>query len=529
MAGVAAGPTALERHHAVFAPTLAGHHGGAPLADGVEVSVAALADALEARLDELGIERAHMAGNSLGGWLALELGRRGRALSVVALSPAGAWSRDRDLRRVVRLIRGGHAPRVSRPHAQRLLARPAPAPAVLRGMAEHGDRIPPRRRRRDDPRTSPAARLRRLHRDRRIATGRMARGPQSPPCPVRIAWSENDRTIPFKRYGRPCSTCVPGAELVTLPGVGHVPMYDDPGLVARTILECHRGPPAPPNLRDPKEPAPHDHHHRLRAGRRGRAGSWSAPGPRRARATSRCSRHGYGEHTGRYEHVAAPLCRRRRRVYAPDHLGHGRSDGERALVDDIEVAVDDLHLVAERARAEHPDLPVVLIGHSMGGLIATRYAQRHGDELAALVLSGPAIGGNPDIEALLGWTRSPRCPIDPTCSRATRTSARPTRRTSSSTTARSSARRWRRSRGGPRGRRGPDVGALPALWIHGEADPLAPVGGTARRPSASAARAQQKVYPGARHEIFNETNRDEVIGDVVAFVGRVVGLPVRCR
>jgi len=56
-------------------------------------------------------------------------------------------------------------------------------------------------------------------------------------CPVRIAWALRDRTIPFRRYGRPLVDLLPGAELVVLPGVGHVPMYDDPWLVARTVLE----------------------------------------------------------------------------------------------------------------------------------------------------------------------------------------------------------------------------------------------------------------------------------------------------
>ncbi|MGI8814455.1 MAG: alpha/beta fold hydrolase [Pseudonocardia sp.] len=56
-------------------------------------------------------------------------------------------------------------------------------------------------------------------------------------CPVRIAWAERDRTIPYRRYGHPMRAKVPGAEFITLPGVGHVPMSDDPRLVARTILE----------------------------------------------------------------------------------------------------------------------------------------------------------------------------------------------------------------------------------------------------------------------------------------------------
>ena len=65
------------------------------------------------------------------------------------------------------------------------------------------------------------------------------------------------------------------------------------------------------------------------------------------------------------------------------------------------------------ARADHPGLPVVLVGHSMGGLIAARFAQRYLDELAALVLSGPVVGGNPAFEMLLEMDPIPEIPIDP--------------------------------------------------------------------------------------------------------------------
>src|SRR5688572_8621902 len=123
--------------------------------------------------------------------------------------------------------------------------------------------------------------------------------------------------------------------------------------------------------------------------------------------------HGYGEHAGRYAHVAAMLVGLDAAVYAPDHLGHGRSAGERALVDDIETLVTDLHTVADRARADHPGLPVVLVGHSMGGLIAARFAQRYLTELTALVLSGPVVGGNPAFAMLLEMDPIPDIPIDP--------------------------------------------------------------------------------------------------------------------
>jgi pimeloyl-ACP methyl ester carboxylesterase len=63
-------------------------------------------------------------------------------------------------------------------------------------------------------------------------------------CPIRIAWAQHDRTIPFKRYGQPLIDLLPGAEHVTLAGVGHMPMYDAPELVARTILDVTLTPPA---------------------------------------------------------------------------------------------------------------------------------------------------------------------------------------------------------------------------------------------------------------------------------------------
>jgi alpha-beta hydrolase superfamily lysophospholipase len=234
--------------------------------------------------------------------------------------------------------------------------------------------------------------------------------------------------------------------------------------------------------------------------------------------------HGYGEHIGRYEHVAARLVEHGAAVYGPDHLGHGRSEGDRVLVEDFDGVVADLHVVADRAREEHPDLPVVLIGHSMGGLIAARYAQLHGDELAALVLSGPAIGRNPDIEGLLALDPIPDVPIDPAV--LSRDPAVGERYAADELV-------WH----GPFKRatleamfagvgaiaEGPALGDLPVLWIHGEADALVPLDTT--RPAIErlgGERLEQRIYPEARHEVFNELNADEVLADVTAFVDRAL-------
>src|SRR5690625_7359025 len=83
--------------------------------------------------------------------------------------------------------------------------------------------------------------------------------------------------------------------------------------------------------------------------------------------------HGYGEHIGRYDWVARTLNEAGAAVYGADHAGHGRSAGPRVLIADFEPVVEDLHRVVEYARTRHPGLPTLLIGHSMGGMIAARY------------------------------------------------------------------------------------------------------------------------------------------------------------
>jgi len=116
---------------------------------------------------------------------------------------------------------------------------------------------------------------------------------------------------------------------------------------------------------------------------------------------------------GRYPGVAAALQALGAEVVGADHLGHGRSDGERLQIEDFEVLVDDLDRVVQLASVANPDLPLVMVGHSMGGMIATRYAQRQRDRLAALVLSGPLVGPWPVAPMLLATDPMPDFPIDP--------------------------------------------------------------------------------------------------------------------
>ena len=234
--------------------------------------------------------------------------------------------------------------------------------------------------------------------------------------------------------------------------------------------------------------------------------------------------HGYGEHMGRYPHVADALLRAGAAVFGPDHMGHGRSAGERVVIEDFEDVVTDLRAVEELARAAHPDVPVVVVGHSMGGLIAARYAQRYGSGLTALVLSGPVLGRRQPIVDQLGLEELPYVPIDPaTLSRDPAVGAAyeadplvwhgPFRRPTVAAFDR--AMRAVTAAG--------DLGELPTLWIHGADDRLVPPDDT--RTGVETLRGSdftEHIRPGARHEVFNETDRDEVLAEVVAFLDRVL-------
>jgi alpha-beta hydrolase superfamily lysophospholipase len=166
-----------------------------------------------------------------------------------------------------------------------------------------------------------------------------------------------------------------------------------------------------------------------------------------------------------------------------------------------------------------------MIGHSLGGIVATRYAQRPDHGLAALVLSAPVVGGNPDLLGMVHLPEIPDVPIDTEwLSRDPETGRRyaedelvwhgPFKRATLQAIIASI----------DAVAAGGDLGGLPTLWIHGEEDPLAPIAHAA--PALERVRGtafEEHRYPGARHEVFNETNRDEVIADVLAFIQGALG------
>jgi pimeloyl-ACP methyl ester carboxylesterase len=228
---------ALEARHDVFALTLPGHHGGHLVEPGMAFELATMLDLIEAEMDGLGFDRAHLVGSSLGGWLCLELAVRGRALSVVAVCPAGGWepgSRHerailRYFRRNARLLQVGRRwlpiiarrPRLRALAMRELVADPsrvsaADAMAMMEGAAECAIA--------DDAVT--AARNQSLFGD----LGDID-------CPVRILYGTRDVLVRWPSHFEKMRRILPQAEYLALRGLGHLPMWDDPATVARMILD----------------------------------------------------------------------------------------------------------------------------------------------------------------------------------------------------------------------------------------------------------------------------------------------------
>jgi pimeloyl-ACP methyl ester carboxylesterase len=142
----AAGSRALLR---AARPDLLGHHrGGEPFPRGVTPGIGALTDGLERELDAAGCDTAHIAGSSLGGWLALELAKRGRARSVVALAPGGGWRAGSLASKRIELTFTLNRPVGRRllPHAERLCASTLGRRLLFRRVSAHPERLEPARR-----------------------------------------------------------------------------------------------------------------------------------------------------------------------------------------------------------------------------------------------------------------------------------------------------------------------------------------------------------------------------------------------
>ena len=226
---------AIERHHEVLAPTLAGHAGGPPI-DG-EISGAVLADAVERAMDDAGFETAHIVGNSLGGYVALQLAERERARSVVALAPAGGWAQgDGSFRDTLAFQSTMHEmAKAAAPHAEALLASEEGRRRATEYIATNYEHIPVELL---------------VHQVRGVAACDVAvplieyalregwsLDAGKIKCPVRIAWGTDDRLLSWPAAAaRFRDEWLPNAEWVELDGIGHCPQLDVPLETAQLIL-----------------------------------------------------------------------------------------------------------------------------------------------------------------------------------------------------------------------------------------------------------------------------------------------------
>jgi pimeloyl-ACP methyl ester carboxylesterase len=228
----------------VFAPTMAGHNGG-PRAGTWFLSSSVLADHVERQMDELGWDTAHIVGNSLGGWVAFELERRGRARSVTGIAPAGGWTRWGPVKFEVigKFISGMPILALARLFRQRALQLPfsrrlatLPLSGTPEGVSERqlsgiGD----------DAAHCPA--YFQLLLKVLLLPGLLELAQTA--VPAHLVFCEKDRVVPPRRFSRHFTDYLPANTKVTrLEGVGHVPMFEAPGRVTEVITdfldECGR-------------------------------------------------------------------------------------------------------------------------------------------------------------------------------------------------------------------------------------------------------------------------------------------------
>ncbi len=243
--------------------------------------------------------------------------------------------------------------------------------------------------------------------------------------------------------------------------------------------------------------------------------------------------HGYAEHLGRYEHVAARLNRSGYGVYAVDHWGHGSSDGVPGFVPAFSVYVDGIAALLERVKTAHPGVPRILLGHSMGGLIAAACLLRWQHEFAAAVLSGPAIKAAQEPPALTIAIAKLLSRIAPRLGVLQLDGSLVSRDPQVVAAYRADPLVYK-------GKVGARLGAemfaamgevqaqaarisLPLLILHGAEDGLAaPAGSEFLQQHAGLADKTLKIYPGLYHEIFNEPEQQLVLADMVAWIDQHV-------
>lgn len=239
--------------------------------------------------------------------------------------------------------------------------------------------------------------------------------------------------------------------------------------------------------------------------------------------------HGFAEHIERYEHLSGALNRAGYAVLAIDHWGHGKSDGVPGYVPAFSVFLDGLDALVDEAKATHPDKKRYLIGHSMGGLIASLYLIERQHGFTGAILSGPSIK---PVEEPPGFVLSIGRFLSIVAPKVGLIGL-------DSSLVSSDPRVVAEYVGDPfvyKGKIRARLGAemidammkveseaanitIPIMIMHGGADGLAsPEGSRILFQEVASADKQLKIYEGFYHEIFNEPRQGEVINDVIQWL-----------
>ncbi|MBA3939784.1 MAG: alpha/beta hydrolase [Sphingopyxis sp.] len=238
--------------------------------------------------------------------------------------------------------------------------------------------------------------------------------------------------------------------------------------------------------------------------------------------------HGYAEHAGRYAHVAKRLTDAGYAVYAVDHWGHGKSDGEGGFVPRFSAFLDGMRELLTLVEVNHPDTPRLLLGHSMGGLIATLFLVERQDAFVAAALSGPAILPAEPPSRFTVWISRFLSRFFPRLGVLSLDATGVSRDPAVVAAYQADPLVYGGKIGARLGKEFMDAMAvaqadapkiaLPILIQHGETDRLtAPAGSRYLFANVGSTDKRLEIYPGLFHEIYNEPERDAVLDDLIGW------------
>lgn len=238
--------------------------------------------------------------------------------------------------------------------------------------------------------------------------------------------------------------------------------------------------------------------------------------------------HGYGGHSGQYQHVVSALANQGYAVYAYDHRGHGRSETERGHADDFKVLITDFGSVVSHIKNDYPGLKLFTLGHSMGGLISFLYGISRQDQVSGQIFAAPALAmpwGTAWIPPLffkLAGHYLGKVKIYPiirrrSCrSRKFREDAEQDPLTLKYATVSFFAQFLQH--GIRLGQTQASEYRLPSLFLLGSEDRIIPYKPALKIIEHTHSRARIKTYPGLYHELLQEPEKDQVLWDILTWL-----------